>query len=448
MGTGGSAAESAAAVNETNINSLWVLIAAAMVFLMQPGFLCFEVGCVRPNSIVSVAMKNLVDWVMVAALFFLVGFGLMFGTSWGGVIGTDFFLLQGIGVAGGTISPFVFFLFQLAFAATAATIVSGAMSERTGFVTYLMASGIVGLFIYPVFGHWGWGNLLLENNETWLTRLGFMDFAGSTVVHSVGGWVALVGVWFLGARLGRYDSEGNLKPVEAFSFPIASLGLFILWFGWWGFNGGSTLAMNGEVGCIIVNTVIAAAAAGMGAFIHSWFVQQKADIHEKFMGGILGGLVAITACCNVVTPISAFFVGLSAAVVHNRGFDFIVKKCKLDDPVGAIPVHLICGIWGTLCVGLVGRAELLARPRLEQIGVQLVGIFACMLWTAGASIIMFKVLKATVGLRVSPQEEMAGINIAHQVEEPPNEHLDLDGESLQELLGELSAGDAPVRKDP
>ncbi len=288
VGTGGSAAESAAAVNETNINSLWVLIAAAMVFLMQPGFLCFEVGCVRPNSIVSVAMKNLVDWVMVAALFFLVGFGLMFGTSWGGVIGTDFFLLQGIGVAGGTISPFVFFLFQLAFAATAATIVSGAMSERTGFVTYLMASGIVGLFIYPVFGHWGWGNLLLENNETWLTRLGFMDFAGSTVVHSVGGWVALVGVWFLGARLGRYDSEGNLKPVEALSFPIASLGLFILWFGWWGFNGGSTLAMNGEVGCIIVNTVIAAAAAGMGAFIHSWFVQQKADIHEKFMGGDSG----------------------------------------------------------------------------------------------------------------------------------------------------------------
>ena len=422
--------------NKADIDRLWVLLAAALVFFMQAGFLCLEVGLVRPRSIVSIAMKNGIDWIMGSFAFLLVGFGLMFGTTWGGMFGSEF-SLHNLLTAGDAIPmKYIFFMFQLGFLGTAITIVSGTMSERTGFVTYVCASFLVGLIIYPVFGHWAWGNLFIAGNETFLQKLGFMDFAGSTVVHSVGAWVGLVGIWMLGPRLGRYDSAGKMKPMQGYSIPFAMLGVLILWVGWWGFNGGSTLAFSEEVGSIILNTNMAAAAGGLAAFLHSRFIQKKADLNEKLIGGILGGLVAITAGCNVVTPMGAVMVGLTAGVVHNLGYDFILKKLKLDDPVGAVPIHGICGVWGTLCVALFGRTELFAmgNSRWEQLGVQMIGITTCFVWTALSAYLMFRLLKATVGLRVSPAEERIGINIAGEVEQVPADVGSLDAEALKRLL--------------
>ena len=397
----------------TSLDFLWILISAVLVFIMQAGFLAFEVGCVRPKSIISVAIKNVIDWTMVTLVFFLFGFGFMFGSSSTGFIGTDLFLLQSIT----DVHPLgmVFFLFQLAFAATAATIVSGAMSERTALIPYLWGSFFIGLIIYPVFGHWVWGTALLDSNKPFLAELGFIDFAGSTVVHGVGGWAALVGVAFIGPRMGRYDADGNPRSMKSFSIAWSALGLFILWFGWWGFNGGSTGSFNTEVGEILVNTNISAASAGIAALAHCWFVQKKDAVYEKFMGGILGGLVAITASCNMVSPISALIIGACAGVIHNIGFSMNVYKLKLDDPVGAIPVHLYCGIWGSLCVALFGRQEMLVHSRIEQIGIQLLGILACALWTVGTSLVMFKILKTVIGLRVSPQEEKDGIQIERRL---------------------------------
>lgn len=416
-----------------SVDALWVIVAAAMVFLMQAGFLAFEVGCVRPKSATSVAMKNMIDWVMVTVVFFLLGFGLMFGHSLGGWLGWDLFGLFGLDAPDGLPLQGVFFIFQLAFAATAATIVSGAMSERTGFIAYLCISLAIGAIIYPVFGHWVWGNLYFGENEPWLAALGFRDFAGSTVVHSVGGWIALVGIWFIGPRLGRYDEHGNVKSMESSSIAWSALGTFILWFGWWGFNGGSTLALNDQVGGIIINTNLAAAAGGISAFVHAYFVQDKRDVYGKLMGGILGGLVAITAPVDVVTPFASLAIGLIAGLVHNVAFDLLKYRLRLDDPVGAVPVHLACGIFGTLAVALFGQSELLGVSRLHQLGVQMVGIFAAAVWTVSVSYALFRFLKGQVGLRVSPQEEQDGIQIERRSES--REAEEIDEALVLELLG-------------
>ncbi len=420
--------------NTINIDQTWVLFAAMVVFLMQAGFLCFEVGCVRPKSIVSVAMKNMVDWCMVTTIFFAIGFGFMFGVSDNGILGQGLYFLEGI-EAGDSSFPMTFFLFQCAFAATAATIVSGAMSERTSFTSYHLLAGVIGLIIYPMVGFWAWGNLLFEGNTPWLAELGFIDFAGSTVVHSVGGWVALVGVWYIGPRLGRYDAKGNVREVNNYSFPFVALGTFILWFGWWGFNGGSELAMNENVGAIILNTNIAGAFAAFAAFWHAMLFQKKQGVYEKFAGGILGGLVAITACCSVVTPIMAAVVGVTAGIIHNEALEILQKRLRLDDPVGAIPVHLVCGIWGTLCVGLFGNLEAFGGySRVQQIGVQLVGIAATAAWTCSIALIAFVLLKRTVGLRVSPQEEKEGIKIGHEPVIKANDDDDIDLDDLTKLV--------------
>jgi len=422
----------------TNIDRTWVLVAAMAVFFMQAGFLCFEVGCVRPKSIVSVAMKNIVDWAMVTTIYFTVGFGIMFGLSSSGFFGTGLYFLDGITQGDGSSFPMVFFLFQLAFAATAATIVSGAMSERTSFTSYHLLAGAIGLVIYPVVGYWVWGNFLFTSNEPWLAKLGFIDFAGSTVVHSVGGWVALVGVWYIGPRLGRYDAQGKVRQVHNYSFPFVALGTFILWFGWWGFNGGSELAMDDAVGTIIINTNIAGASAAFAAFWHAMIFQNQRGVYEKFAGGILGGLVAITACCSVVTPVMSIFVGISAGVIHNIVSELLQDKLKLDDPVGAIPVHLACGIWGTLCVALFGQLEAFGgHTRWEQLGVQVIGIAATAVWTCATAYGAFIVLKNTIGLRVSPQEEKEGIKMGKSeepVEQITPEEESLDEEALKELV--------------
>jgi len=425
----------------SKIDKLWVLLSAALVFLMQAGFKSFEVGMVRSNHTTSVGMKNLIDWVVVSLIFFLVGFGFMFGKSWYGIIGTDLFIISNLNQPGGSELGIVFFLFQLAFAGTALTIVSGAMSERTGFIPYLTASLLIGLIIYPIFGHWAWGNLFFADNKAWLADLGFMDFAGSTVVHSVGAWVALVGVWIVGPRLGRYNSAGEAQPFTPYSYAYSVLGVFILWFGWWGFNGGSTLAFDGSVSKIILNTNLAAAAAGITAFFHSFYFQNKKDIYGKLMGGVLTGLVAITAGANVMSFTGAILVGSLAGLVHNYSFDFISYKLKLDDPVGAIAVHGFGGAFGTLAVGIFGQQSMLALPRTEQIAIQLMGIVVCFVFTTSLAYFLFQILKKTVGLRVSPVEENNGISLdkeqkSHDESNPDEE---IDEETLLQLMAEMDS---------
>jgi Amt family ammonium transporter len=341
----------------------------------------------------------------------------------------DSFLVEG----GSNLGP-VFFMFQLAFAGTAVTIISGAMSERTGFIPYLTASVFTTLLIYPIFGHWVWGNLFFENNTAWLAKLGFIDFAGSTVVHSVGAWVSLAGLYLIGPRIGRYTPDGKLSPFQANSIPMAVLGVFILWMGWWGFNGGSTLKFDMEVGKIILNTNLAGAAAGLVAYFHSYFFQNKEDIYEKLLGGVLGGLVAITASAHIQTYTSALLLGGCAGIIHNLGYDLLAKKWRIDDAVGAIPVHGFCGAFGTLALAFFAPADQLVHSRWVQLGVQLFGVVVCFIWAGGLGYLMFTILKKTVGLRVSPDEERNGINLYHVIDDMKE---DIDEEELKKLLAEL-----------
>ena len=421
-------------VTPATLNMLWVLLSAALVFLMQAGFKCLEVGLVRKHQIAAVAMKNMVDWTVGSIVFFLVGFGLMFGESVGGWIGTTMFLPASFSVDGGNELGAVFFLFQLAFAGTTLTIVSGSMSERTGFVPYLVASAFIALIIYPIFGHWVWGNAFYGNNSAWLADLGFIDFAGSTVVHSVGAWVSLAGLKLLGPRLGRYTETGALREFKPNSIPMAVLGVFILWFGWWGFNGGSSLVFDIQVGSIILNTNLAAAAAALAAYFYAYFFQQKANIYEKMLGGVLGGLVAITASAHIQTPFTALPIGLLAGIVHNLSYDLLTKRWKIDDAVGAIPVHGFCGLFGTLAVALFAPEESLVHSRWTQLGVQTIGALACLLWSGGVGYALFFVLKKTIGLRVSPNEERQGITLYHVKPEVDEEE---DEDELIRLMQEI-----------
>ncbi len=397
-----SATNTVASFNTTS--TLWVLISAALVFFMQAGFKVLETGLVKEEHRSAIGIKNLMDWVAGSLAFFVIGFGLMFGDSAGGFIGTNLFL--GLDFSDGY--TMVFFIFQLAFAGTALTIVSGAMSGRTALAPYFVTSIFTAIIIYPVFGHWAWGNLLNENNSPWLANLGFMDFAGSTVVHSVGAWVGLIGIYMVGPRIGRYNALGKVQPVKASDYAYSVLGLMILWLGWWGFNGGSTLSFDENVPLIILNTNLAAAAACLSAYIHAKYFQKGADIIEKIIGGSLTGLVAITAGCNVVSPLGALAIGLIAGLVHNYSYILISEKWKLDDPVGAIPVHGFGGILGTLCVALFGKEELLIHDRWTQLGVQGIGVITCMLFTVSFSYAVFWIVKSTIGLRLSPQEELTG----------------------------------------
>lgn len=393
-------------------DTLWILISAALVFFMQAGFKVLETGLVKSEHRSGIGIKNLMDWVAGSLAFFIIGFGLMFGTSAGGFIGTSFFFGNDLEPG----YPLVFFIFQLAFAGTALTIVSGAMSGRTALAPYFIASLFTAVLIYPIFGHWAWGNLLNEDNQPWLAGLGFMDFAGSTVVHSVGAWVGLVGIWMVGPRLGRFTSKGTLIPVKASDYAYSVLGVMILWLGWWGFNGGSALAFDTSVPLIILNTNLAAAGACFSAYLHAKIFQKNQDLIEKIIGGSLTGLVAITACCNVVSPISSLIIGLLAGVIHNISYIIISEKWKLDDPVGAIPVHGFGGVFGTLCVALFGKEEFLMHGRGTQLVVQIFGIIVCFVFTVGVSYLIFLLIKSTIGLRLSPNEEVDGAIFGTQVQ--------------------------------
>ena len=388
---------------QSHADYVWTLVAAALVFFMQAGFAMVETGFTRAKNAVNIMMKNLMDFAMGSLAFWAIGFGLMFGVSSTGWFGTSGFFLSDFKVGG---DPWVlaFWMFQVVFCATAATIVSGAMAERTKFSGYLIYSAAVSAFIYPVFGSWAWGSLF--NGEGWLEGLGFIDFAGSTVVHSVGGWAALAGTIVLGPRMGKYMKNGQIKPILGHNMPLAALGVFILWLGWFGFNPGSTTAANKDIAMIFVNTNLAAAAGAVLAMTTSWLKFGKPEIGMS-LNGALAGLVAITSPCASVTPLSAVVIGASAGVIVVLSVLFF-DKIKVDDPVGAISVHGVCGAWGTLAAGIFN----IGGTSLKIIGVQLLGIGACFFWVFPTAFLMFKLIDKIVGLRVSPEEEMEGLDVA------------------------------------
>lgn len=385
---------------QTHLNFVWTILAAVLVFFMQAGFALLETGFTRRKNAVNIIMKNVMDVSVGALVFFALGFGIMFGTTLGGWLGTDGFFLAGLGEDPWT---YAFFLFQAVFAATAATIVSGAVAERTRFTGYILFSILITGLIYPVFGSWAWGGLF--HGSGWLEGLGFIDFAGSTVVHSVGGWAALAGALVVGARVGKYDENGKPRTIPGHSLPLAALGVFILWFGWFGFNAGSTTEGSTDIALIAMNTFLAAGAGATGAMLLTW-VKDGIPNATMTLNGVLAGLVAITAGCANLTPIFAIVTGLAAGVVvvyATIGLDKFV-----DDPVGAIAVHGVCGAWGTLAAGMFDSAGMF-NPAV--IGVQLLGIAAAFLWTFPVSYVIFTILKKTVGLRVDEHPEDIGLDL-------------------------------------
>jgi Amt family ammonium transporter len=386
---------------QDHANYLWTLIAAALVFFMQAGFAMVEAGFTRAKNAVNILMKNLMDFSMGSIVYWAIGFGLMFGASGTGWFGTSGFFLSDFTPDG---DPWVlaFWMFQVVFAATAATIVSGAMAERTKFTGYLLYSICVCGLIYPIFGSWAWGSLF--NGSGWLEGLGFIDFAGSTVVHSVGGWAALAGTIVLGPRMGKYQADGSVRPIPGHNMPLGALGVFILWLGWFGFNPGSTTTADKSIAMIFVNTNLAAATGAILAMVTSWVKFGKPEVSMS-LNGALAGLVAITAGCANVSPAGSVAIGAVAGILVVLSVMFF-DKIKVDDPVGAVSVHGVCGAWGTLAAGIFN----IGGTTAAIIGVQLVGIAACFLWTFPAAFIMFKLIDKTVGLRVSPEEEAEGLD--------------------------------------
>lgn len=408
-GSGGpevSAIDAAKEQLQTNINVVWTCIAAFLVFFMQPGFAMVECGFTRAKNAVNILMKNLIDFSVGSIAFFLVGFGLMFGVT-NGLFGTTHFLLHGTEPGGHW--NWTFLIFQTVFAATAATIVSGAMAERTKFVGYLVYSFFISLFIYPVFGSWAWGGLL--DGGGWLEKLGFLDFAGSTVVHSIGGWLALAGAIVLGPRLGKYDADGKPKAIPGHNIPIAALGVFILWFGWFGFNPGSTTVGEGLIGYIAITTNLAAAAGALTAMFTAWTIMKKPDA-SMTLNGALAGLVAITCPCDGVSSVAAIIIGAIAGILVVLSVLFIDRVLKVDDPVGAVSVHAVNGVWGTLSAGLFNmETGFFYGGGLKQLGVQALGAGTAFLWAFGLGLVLFFAIEKTVGLRVSAEEELKGLDI-------------------------------------
>lgn len=398
---------------QNNANYLWTMMAAFLVFFMQAGFAMVESGLTRAKNAINIMMKNLMDFAFGSLAYWLIGFGLMFGVTTTGWFGTNGFLLSDFAIDG---DPwlYAFWMFQVVFAATAATIVSGAMAERTKFVSYLVYSVFITAIIYPVFGSWAWGSLY--HGGGWLEDLGFIDFAGSTVVHSVGGWAALAGTIVLGPRIGKFTKDGKPKAIPGHNITLAALGTFILWFGWFGFNAGSTTTASTDIALIAVTTNLSAAAGAIAAMFTAWFTIGKPD-GSMALNGALAGLVAITAGCANVSPLSAVIIGLIAGVLVVYSVLFIERVLKVDDPVGAVSVHAVCGAFGTIAAGVfdVGGFS------WSVVGVQVLGVVAAFLWVFPTAFILFKVIDKTMGLRVSEEEEIDGLDIfEHGMEAYPD----------------------------
>ena len=424
------ALEAALQVQQTNANHVWTLTAAALVLLMQIGFLFLEAGMVRSKNAINVAQKNVTDFFLSVALFYLIGFSVMFGPSIGFIgMPTTVAFFEGLDAW-----TYTFFVFQAVFVGTAATIVSGAVAERMKFSGYLAMTCVVALVIYPVFGHWAWGNLLVTDNAPWLAAAGFIDFAGSTVVHSVGGWTGLAGIIVLGARLDRFDEAGRPRTIHGHSMVLTASGALILLVGWIGFNGGSTTAASADIARIVANTIIAAATGGVVGLTLGR-MHDGNYIPARSINGMLAGLVGITAGCAVVDAHGAMAIGALTAVLVLLAEEAILRVFKLDDVVGAVAVHGVGGALGTLFTAVFALdANLVAGGRMAQFLVQLEGVAACFLWAFTCSYVVFKVVDMTMGLRVSAEEEIQGLNAA--------EHgASLGTGALQEVLHKMTRVD-------
>ena len=390
-----------------SLDTVWMLLAAMLVFWMQPGFALCEAGFTRSKNTVNILMKNFVDFMLGSLLFFFVGFGFMFGSEGAGFIGApnwgDLSFYKGeLPVEG-------FLIFETVFCATAATIVSGAMAERTKFSMYLIYSAVISLFVYPIEGHWTWGG-------GWLSQLGFHDFAGSAIVHSVGGVLALTGALALGPRRGKYGKDGKSRAIPGHNLALAALGVFILWLGWFGFNPGSQLAASGEVNRLAISHVflttnLAAVAGGVATMFVTWFKYGKPSL-SLTLNGILAGLVGITVGCDVVSPCGAVVIGLVCGTVLVYAIEFIDHKLHIDDPVGASSVHGVCGILGTVLTGVLATdGGLLYGGGWHFLGVQCLGIAVIDLWAAVCGVLLFFGIKKAHGLRVEARVEDEGLDI-------------------------------------
>lgn len=390
-----------------SINNIWVLIAAFLVMFMQPGFAMVEAGFTRKKNSANILMKNLMDFSIGAIIYWVIGYSIMYGDSiFGGLIGKPYLFFNSDGI--GDYADKTDILFQTVFAATAATIVSGAMAERTKFQAYLIFSFFITLIIYPVSGHWLWGG-------GWLSELGFVDFAGSTIVHSVGAWVGLAGAITIGPRLGKYV-KGKAVAIPGHNLTLGALGVFFLWFGWFGFNAGSQLGAAGNentvaIAHIALVTNLSAAAGAIAAMLTANFRYKRPSL-SLTLNGALAGLVAITAGAHVIAPGGAVIIGLMAGILLVFSVEFFDQRLKIDDPVGAISVHGICGAFGTLLVGIFSIENgLLYGGGFAQLGIQAIGVLAIGAWAFFAGLILFKTLKATNNLRVSKRIEEEGLDI-------------------------------------
>ena len=388
-------------------DTLWVLVAAFLVFFMQAGFAMVESGFTRAKNAVNILMKNLMDFSMGSIAYWAIGFAIMFGAG-NAFMGTSGWFVPAESTAFGSLEwssvpTYAAWLFQLVFAATAATIVSGAMAERTQFKSYLIYSVFITGIIYPIVGHWIWGG-------GWLSDMGMSDFAGSTVVHSTGGWLALTGAIVLGPRAGKYDSEGNPRPIAGHNLPLAALGVFILWLGWFGFNPGSQMGADAaDISSIAVTTNLAAAAGAITAMITAWIFLSKPDAGMS-LNGALAGLVAITAGCASVSPVSAAIIGGLGGIVVVLSVLFF-ERLRIDDPVGAISVHGTCGALGTILVGFFDKESgLFFGGGAGLLWTQIIGVVAVLAWCLVTGFILFYGIKAATGLRVSEEEEQAGLD--------------------------------------
>jgi len=393
----------------SNTDTVWVLICACLVFWMHAGFAMLEVGFARRKNTVNILTKNFLVVALSSISFFLIGFGLMFGDG-DSFIGATGFLPSFDGTDIVSLAPpniplSAFFFFQLVFAATAASIVSGAVAERIRIEAFLVFSFLLVLFIYPLVGHWIWGG-------GFLAEAGFQDFAGSTVVHSVGGWAALTGAYFLGPRLGKYTKAGKVRPILGHSMPLATIGAFILWLGWFGFNAGSSLKADPEViGHVALSTNMAAAAGAVIAGLTAMRVMGSLDL-SMVLNGALAGLVAITAGCNVISPAEALIVGAIAGTLVVFAVMFF-DRIRIDDPVGATSVHLVCGVFGTLAVGLFSKSGgLFHGGGFDLLGAQLLGVGTVAVFVLGSSSVLWLGIRKTIGLRVSVEDELIGLDIS------------------------------------
>jgi len=389
-------------------NNVWMMICTALVFFMHLGFSFLEIGLTRQKNTVNILFKNFFVITIGILLYALGGFNLMYPGFDEGSMGILKFAGFGIGAPEGGMAPgyadggytwWTDFLFQAVFAATAATIVSGAVAERIKLGGFMLFTILYVGLVYPIIGSWKWGGGFLDG-------LGFYDFAGSTLVHSVGGWAALIVIYFLGARIGKFNSDGSPNAIPGSNIPLSAAGVLILWLGWFGFNGGSVLSADPELTSLtLVTTCLAAAAGGVSSALMSNLLYKNFDL-TMFMNGVLGGLVGITAGADQMGPTSAILIGAIAGVILVFGIS-LLDKLKLDDPVGAIPVHLICGIWGTLAVGIFGAMASVEQFINQLIGVGVIGAFSCI-----SAIIIVFIVKATVGIRVSKEEEIKGLDIS------------------------------------